>query len=684
MNFLQKLKEKLNLNTPEDWNALTTNQIENLGGNRLLKKYSIFEIKCFGCPEGENIYNRQYKPHGFWGKRKNVKKFLSEIKEKLNLQTMEDWDNLTREQIILYGGATLFHTYTLFHLQCIGYPEGRNFFTRNKVSWNKLKIDSFLNQISNKLNLKTVEDWNLLTADQIKLNGGNSLLNKYSLYEIKCMGFPDGKDFFNKPNNFYNENENVLEFLKQLKKEYNLQSIEDWNLLNTKQIKNLVGGNNILKKYSLFKLKCLGYPRGENFFYFSSQTKNFWENHDNVSNFLQFVCKELNLKTSNDWNSITQKQIIKFGGNKLIQKYSMFDLKCIGDPNGKELFNKSLKKIGHWENDENIQSFLTHIKDTLHLHTIDDWNSLQSKQIISFGGSQLLNKYSLYEIKCLGCPNGKDTFNKPNKPSGYWNNFDNIQSFINELKMYYNLQSIDDWNNISKIQIENIGGKGLLNKFSLFDIKSIGCPEGTSVFIDSVRVSKFQPKPSQYWDNYENVHNYINYLKDIFNIKSKDDWKRISKTQIRSHGGDGFLSKFTNLSKKDIENFNPEIYEILTNCNVSGRSSQRWLFLQVQKLFPGEEIVEDYFHSEISRYSGSTVQFDVFLIQRNIAIEYHGKQHYEEIPSTFAPLEMHKIRDTEKEKLCKQFGIKLIIIPYWWDNNLDSLKNTIDSVLKAQ
>ena len=111
--------------------------------------------------------------------------------------------------------------------------------------------------------------------------------------------------------------------------------------------------------------------------------------------------------------------------------------------------------------------------------------------------------------------------------------------------------------------------------------------------------------------------------------------------------------------------------------SVQKRSSQRWLFLQVKKLYPHEEIVEDYFHPEISRISGANVQFDIFMIERNIAIEYHGKQHYEDIPSRFSPVETYKHRDVEKQKLCSEHGIQLIVIPYWWDNKLDSLKETL-------
>ena len=45
------------------------------------------------------------------------------------------------------------------------------------------------------------------------------------------------------------------------------------------------------------------------------------------------------------------------------------------------------------------------------------------------------------------------------------------------------------------------------------------------------------------------------------------------------------------------------------------------------------------------------------MIERNIAIEYHGKQHYEDIPQAFNSVETYQHRDIEKEKLCKEHGI---------------------------
>ena len=391
----------------------------------------------------------------------------------------------------------------------------------------------------------------------------------------------------------------------------------------------------------------------------------YWDNSENVLQYLRDLQSQFNLKTSEDWNSITMKQIESTGGSRLLRKYSIFDLKCLGHPEGKKIFNKPYKPPGYWDNNENVNNFLKTIKNKYNLKTINDWNSITKKQIENNGGGRLFSRYSMYELKCIGFPEGKLIFKKPIKklPLGFWNDENNIKTFLFDLKLKLNLNSIHDWNQLSQFHIKKYGGSRLLSKYSMFDLKCLACPEGKFIFKhEAIK------KSANYWDDPESIVNFVNKMKKKFNINCNNDWKRVSKSQIRSNGGWGFY-----INNKIDHNI-PEIVNINPNFK---RSSQRWLFLQIQKLFPHDEIVEDYFHSELSRKSGFNIQFDIFLIQRNIAFEYHGKQHYEDIPSGFSPLELFKSRDNEKEKLCQEFGIQLIVIPYWWNNKIDSLQQLL-------
>ena len=471
-----------------------------------------------------------------------------------------------------------------------------------------------------------------------------------------------------KPLKYWEDISNVKHFTQYLSDKLNLKTPNDWENLTCKQILSNGGTSTLLNTYSLFEIKCFGCPEGKLIFTKIPKPKGYWQNENNVLQFINELKENFNLKTPNDWNLLTFDNIISFGGTKLLQKYSLFEIKSLGCPEGKLIFKEPPKPPGFWENKENVSKFISQLKETLNLNTIEDWNSLNLNVIISNGGSSaLFNHYSLYDIKCLGFPQGKLIFEP--KPIDFWDNNQNLKEFINYIQEKANLKTFTDWNSLTYLQIKNFGGSKLLQKLSLFDIKCLGFPSGKFLFF---------PKPKDFW-NKENIIEFLVKISIDYNIHSVEDFNRLAKKQIISKGGRTLCSKY---SKKDlIQIFSSDIMfsDVSSISERSGRSSQRWLFLQIQKLFPDEEIVEDYFHSEISRKTGFSIQFDIFLIKRNIAIEYHGKQHYEDIPAGFAPLEAYRKRDNEKLNICSAEGIQLIIIPYWWDNSLDSLKKTLQS-----
>ena len=405
----------------------------------------------------------------------------------------------------------------------------------------------------------------------------------------------------------------------------------------------------------------------------------YWDNEENVKEFLSCLKEKLNLNSQEDWNLLTSKQIQNSGGSAILNKYSLSFLKKLGFPETQTknyfIHNAPKKPLEYWKNIENVKIYLDYLKEKFQLNSFDDWNSITREQILAHGGRGLFRLYSLYEIKCMGFPEGKELFlhESCKKYSGYWKNEDNVQKFLIKLKEKLNLQTIDDWNSITRKDIHNLGGGSLLNMYPISKIKLLGCPN-----LDPNLVKTH--KPNRYWDDTNNIIEFLKELKVKFNLKSIDDWHRLSTRQIQIHGGGSLLSKYSKLEILNKVIQTNKSYHGSVSNNLSGRSSQRWLFLQIQKLFPGEEIVEDYYHEELTRKSGFPIQFDVFLVQKKIAFEYHGIQHYEDTPY-FAGLEMYQFRDNEKSTLCNNFGIQLIIIPHTWDNKLDSLRKIVEEFL---
>ena len=64
---------------------------------------------------------------------------------------------------------------------------------------------------------------------------------------------------------------------------------------------------------------------------------------------------------------------------------------------------------------------------------------------------------------------------------------------------------------------------------------------------------------------------------------------------------------------------------------------------------------------------GALLEFDIFITNKNVLIEYNGQQHYEFVKlfhKTEKKFQAQKERDILKERLAKDNGFKFVIIKY--------------------
>lgn len=103
-----------------------------------------------------------------------------------------------------------------------------------------------------------------------------------------------------------------------------------------------------------------------------------------------------------------------------------------------------------------------------------------------------------------------------------------------------------------------------------------------------------------------------------------------------------------------------KIKQYLTQCNIP--------FMQEVKL------------------KNSLQRFDFFIEELNLAIEYNGKQHYEDVKFFSNTLEETQQRDKKKAQYCKDNNIELIVIPYTYSyiqiqQIIDQIKNKFNDYL---
>ena len=368
------------------------------------------------------------------------------------------------------------------------------------------------------------------------------------------------------------------------------------------------------------------------------------------------------------------------------------------------------------------------------LKSMDDWINISTKKMIRNGGEKLLEYYegNMKNLLLNIYPNFPwEEENLKLKCKFYNINFKSIEKqreFMDKLFIKFKLNSLDEWLNILKERIKDEKGFNLLRKYN-FDLKKLLL----SIYPNYPWLSlSFKIHPTKYFKSIENQQKFMDKLFKKFNLNSFDDWKNISREKIKKNGGESlvtthykdnfhllistiypnfpwysqekinslflydkvkfYIEKYSITQKKDwfrlpssIDGSNFDLYQMLLfiypsekwkKSNFSFRTkktTQRLLFSFSQKIYPSLLIFENYFHPK------GYFELDIFIPALQLALEYQGEQHYDDMPAAFSGFELLQKRDEEKEKLAKDHSIKIIYIPYWWDQSLSTLQSSLQS-----
>jgi hypothetical protein len=243
----------------------------------------------------------------------------------------------------------------------------------------------------------------------------------------------------------------------------------------------------------------------------------------------------------------------------------------------------------------------------------------------------------------------------------------------------FNVKKPQEWYNIAykAIRNDNICGQILMDKYSGSFRNAL-----QAMYPDfEWQQWRFVHVAKGYWKDPNNVRQYMDHITKEFDIKNLDDWYGFCDDHIIAYGGATLLKYYGSLFDllKSIYSHHNWDKEKWNNSSTS-KKSQHLLLKRVKNLFRGETVLENHLHPNLL-YEGSNkqMQLDIFIPDRNIALEYQGMQHYKMV-SMFGGYHSQQIRDFEKKKACKELGIELICIPYWWDFKEESLAATLLSI----
>ena len=162
------------------------------------------------------------------------------------------------------------------------------------------------------------------------------------------------------------------------------------------------------------------------------------------------------------------------------------------------------------------------------------------------------------------------------------------------------------------------------------------------------------------------------------------------KKQFKDVDYDYSVTKYGKNAKDEIEIKCP-------NCGIIKTTPLKFLYSKVGcytcngRKYIGEEKIKDVLKKEKIEYKYQFVfpdlkdkknlSYDFFLKEKNLLIEYNGKQHYDKksFGKTYKEFLLQKHHDWLKRNYAKKNGITLLVIPYWdFDNITKILKEKIN------
>ena len=390
----------------------------------------------------------------------------------------------------------------------------------------------------------------------------------------------------------------------------------------------------------------------------------YWFNVENQRNFMKDLFVKLNLSSTNDWKNVNKFTIQKNGGGEVVKYYKRdikLLLRSLYPEHDWNFSNVKEKRVNYWNQIENQKQFMDNLFIKLNLKTLEDWKIITKNQIYKLGGQSIVKhfKYNMKDLLSTIYPDYKWSFkNLKVDPKEKWQSLEYRKEFMESIFIKMKLQGMDDWLSVSRNQIREKGGSALLRSYSN-DLKLIF----SSIF-PNYPWDFTQLKYDQYHIN-EKIKKKIADLIHKYMIQQKKDWYR-----IHAHKSFNLLYYLKKIYPD--EKWNKKVF-----LSRNKKTNQRILYVNTSQIFANDLIYENYYHPSLSDSFNSNLEFDIFIPSRDIALEYQGEQHYEEIPAVFGQWEECKERDILKKSLSLQNNVKLIQIPFWWDQSTSSLMKII-------
>jgi len=234
---------------------------------------------------------------------------------------------------------------------------------------------------------------------------------------------------------------------------------------------------------------------------------------------------------------------------------------------------------------------------------------------------------------------------------------------------------LDRWYKLSNKELIQNGAQGLLRRYG----GSISLMVATVFPEKEWQLWRFETLSRKLFASDELLLQAVRAVETSLNIKSPNDWYKISLDQLRDHDAERIFTRRGGLVET-LKRVYPKVYwnEALLLGKGYKRSSQHLLGVILREIFPNLEIISEYSHPTLTyENTKQPMRFDFYLPQLNLAFEYQGEQHYDSDVTIFGNSEKRQSMDRLKSSELERGGMTLVSVPFWWGRSRDKLLELI-------
>lgn len=570
---MDRVAKAFDVQSPGDWRRVSLSDVGSVIGKGITGRYSVREMLSIAFPEREWRQEecRPQVEQSYWDERENRERFLLRVKEE---SKATHWSELTVSEVTDRGGGGLLRRFggslsraiaESVTMGCKGTGETyegvrgtmalgrvpRGFWSsrENRRAWLKGKEE--------KLGVRETKDWCHVTQSMIRRFGGGALLNLYggSWQRARADLLEECLPFLERENPMESRSERER-FMRGLGEELGIVKPEEWSRVKKQQLLAREGGKNLLSLYGNALHRCLedlipGYKEKK------SEGRHDWRSVEARRAFIKTLAEKHGVTEPSHWKRVSADDIRKEnGGKSLLRRYqgSVGALLVENLPDVTLTDVRNRAERGHWSKRENRRKFIERAAEELGITRPEDWSRVTSASFRSLGGSALLDHYngSLYAA------------------------------------------------------LKDINSEDKRDSDTSHDTGTVAVTPGVD---DKSEWERFKVRaviPREYWEVKENVRLFLSHLQQELGLRTKMDWYRVSRRQIREYNGGGLLSASRSWLDVLQATFPDEDWRGVDSLALAKKSTQRNLLERLCDLFTAES-------SESSSFERPDVQGGKFL-----------------------------------------------------------------------